>query len=417
VPTTETVIIGAGHAGLAMSRCLTDLGVDHVVIERGRLAERWRSARWDSFRLLTPRWMSRLPGHRYTGPDPDGFMTSPEFVAYLADYARSFAAPVHERTTVTEVRPTSCGYLVRTDQGQWRAASVVIATGYYASAQRPAVAERLAPNLVQVTPAGYRHPGALPDGGVLVVGASASGAQLADELARAGRQVTLAVGRHTRLPRRYRDRDILWWLDRTGSLDRTLDELPGDRRGRPEPSMQLVGGHERLDLAVLRERGVRLTGRLVDIDGDTVRFAGDLTTTTADADMRLRRLLARVDAYADTHLPGRVPAAEPVPAVVAGSGPPRLHLRRAGVTSVVWATGYRPWYPWLRVPVLDRDGQLRHRRGVTSAPGLFAVGLRFQHRRNATFVDGARHDAAHLADHVLDHLRARPPVRVRPRPH
>jgi putative flavoprotein involved in K+ transport len=418
VHTTETVIIGAGHAGLALSRCLTDRGVDHVVLERGRLGERWRSARWDSFRLLTPNWMTRLPGFRYQGPDPDGFLTSAQFVAHLEAYAGSFAAPVRERTTVTAVRRAAGGYLVETDQGEWLAACVVIAAGYYASALRPAAAARLAPDLSQVTPAGYRNPDRLAGGGVLVVGASASGVQLAGELARAGRQVVLAVGRHNRLPRRYRDRDILWWLDRTGALDRTLDDLPDQRLGQREPSMQLAGGHERLDLAVLQERGVRLAGRLVDIDAARVSFAGDLPATLATADARLRRVLGRIDRYAETHLPGRSPGPPPVPAVTAPPGPRRLDLRRAGITTVVWATGYRPWYPWLRVPVLDPDGRLHHHRGVTPAPGLFAIGLRFQHRRNATFIDGARHDAAYVADRIRDHLSthapAPDPIRVRP---
>lgn len=416
--TTQTIIIGAGHAGLAVSRCLTDRGVDHVVLERGRLGERWRSARWDSFRLLTPRWMTRLPGFRYQGPDPDGFMTSSQFVDHLEAYAGSFTAPVLERTTVTAVRRAPGGYLVETDRGAWLAACVVIATGYYASALRPAAAGRLAPDLSQVTPAGYRNPDRLPDGGVLVVGASASGVQLADEVARSGRQVVLAVGRHNRLPRRYRDRDILWWLDRTGALDRTLDELPDSRLGRHEPSMQLTAGHERLDLAVLQERGVRLTGRLVDIDAGTVRFGDDLAATLATADAHLRGVLERIDRYAEAHLPGQVSPAQPLAAVSAPPGPHRLDLHRAGIATVVWATGYRPWYPWLRVPVLDAGGRLRHRRGVTPAPGLFAIGLRFQHRRNATFIDGARHDAEFVADHIRDHLstraRARDPIQVRP---
>jgi putative flavoprotein involved in K+ transport len=413
--TTDTVIIGAGHAGLAMSWCLSDRGVEHVVIERGRLGERWRTARWDSFRLLTPNWMSRLPGHRHTGPDPDGFMTAGEFVDYLVGYAQSFAAPVRERTTVIAVRSAPGGYTVQTDQGEWAARSVVIATGYHATARRPAGAERLAPDVAQLTPAGYRNPAQLPDGGVLVVGASASGAQIADELAQAGRRVTLAVGRHTRLPRRYRDRDILWWLERTGALDRTLADLPPDRRTRPEPSMQLVGRPEPLDLATLRDRGVRLTGRLVGIDATTVRFADDLLESVAEADHRLYRLLGRIDRFAESALPGRVPGPAPVAPVDAPRGPRRIDLRRAGISSVVWATGYRPWYPWLRVPVLDDDGRLRHQRGVTPAAGLFAIGLRFQHRRSSTFIDGARHDATYLTDRILDHLHGSRPAPTRPR--
>jgi putative flavoprotein involved in K+ transport len=408
--TIDTLIIGAGHAGLAMSRCLTDRGVEHTVIERGRLGERWLSARWDSFRLLTPNWLTRLPGWSYQGADPDGFMAAPQFVDYLRAYADSFGAPVQERTTVTEVRQArSGGFVVRTDRGDWSARHVVIATGYFASARRPDCAAHLDREVMQVTPAGYRHPGQLPDGAVVVVGASASGVQIADELNRAGRRVVLAVGNHTRLPRRYRDRDILWWLDRTGALDRTIDELSDAERARQEPSMQLVGGVERLDLAALQDRGVRLAGRLGAVEGDTVRFDDDLAATTAAADARLATLVARLDNYAAT-LPERLPAPQRTTPVRPARGPRTLHLRHAGVSTVVWATGYRPRYPWLRVPVLDHAGRIRHRRGVAAADGLYAVGLRFQHRRNATFIDGARHDAEYLAHRIF--ARRTAPVRA-----
>jgi putative flavoprotein involved in K+ transport len=381
----DSVIIGAGHAGLAMSRCLADRGVEHVVLERGRLGERWRTARWDSFRLLTPAWMTRLPGQAYDGGDPDAFLAAPDLVAYLGRYARSFGAPVHEMTTVVRVRRAGPGYVVETDRGTWRSSNVVIATGYYSRPLVPVLAAGLPAGLVQANPASYRRPGQLPEGGVLVVGASSSGVQIADELVRSGRDVVLAVGSHTRLPRRYRDHDILWWLDRTGSLGRT----DGKRR---EPSLQLSGSTDRVDLGALQERGVRLTGRLVKADGDGVGFAADLVDNVRAADARLARVLARIDG-----------PAEPVPAVTVGPGPDRLSLRREGIHSVVWATGFGPSYPWLAVPVLDGEGHLRHTRGVTEAPGLYAVGLRFQHRRDSTYIDGARHDAAYVTDHLLNH--------------
>jgi putative flavoprotein involved in K+ transport len=408
VPRTDTVVIGAGHAGLAMSRCLTDRGVRHVVLDRGRVGERWRTARWDSFRLLTPNWLGRLPGFGYDGPQPDGFMTAGEFVDHLSGYARSFRAPVRPHTLVTRVERAGTGFAVHTDQGVWAACRVVVATGYHSRALVPELARGLASDLAQVTPSGYRSPASLPDGGVLVVGASASGVQIADELVRAGRPVYLAVGGHTRLPRRYRGRDILWWLDRIGSLDRTVDELPADRRA--EPSLQLVGAPDgrRVDLGVLRAAGVRLAGRLRAVDGTAAEFAGDLAATMGEARRRLDRVLRDVDRYADT-LPGSPPP-DPPPPIPVPRGPSRLDLRRAGVTSVLWATGYRPWYPWLRVPVLDRDGRIRHRRGVTEVPGLYAIGLRFQHRRSATLIDGARHDAAYLADHITADRASRVPA-------
>ncbi|HEU4425406.1 MAG TPA: NAD(P)-binding domain-containing protein [Pilimelia sp.] len=402
MPYTDTVIIGAGHAGLAMSRCLADRDVRHVVLDRGCVGERWRTARWDSFRLLTPNWLSRLPGWRYTGPDPDGFMSAGEFAGYLGDYARSFDAPVRPHTLVTRVERTGCGFAVHTGDAVWRARSVVIATGYHSRAKVPEIATGLAPDVAQLTPAGYRSPSSLPDGGVLVVGGSASGVQVAYELARAGRRVILAVGGHTRLPRRYRGRDILWWLDRIGSLDRTIDQLPDPARARIEPSLQLAGTAKRrgLDLGVLHRAGVRPVGRLRALDGTTAAFADDLRDTIGVAQQRLNRLLGEIDSYAAA-VPGTALASpDPPPVITVPASTSTMDLRRARISAVVWATGYRPWYPWLKVPVLDADGRIRHRRGVTDVPGLYAIGLRFQHRRSSTFVDGARYDAAYLADEI-----------------
>jgi putative flavoprotein involved in K+ transport len=402
MPSTDAVIIGAGHAGLAMSRCLADRDVRHVVLDRGCVGERWRTARWDSFRLLTPYWLSRLPGWRYTGAEPDGFMSAGEFADYLRDYARSFDAPVRPHTLVTRVERAGIGFAVHTDDAIWSARSVVIATGYHSRAKVPELATGLAPDVAQLTAAGYRSPSSLPDGGVLVVGCSASGVQIAYELASAGRRVVLAAGGHTRLPRRYRGRDILWWLDRIGSLDRTIEQVPDPAIARSEPSLQLAGAVDErgLDLDVLRRAGVRPVGRLRALDGTTARFADDLADTVDAAQQRLDRLLTEIDAYAAA-MPGTaVGSPDPPPVITVPAGPSRMDLRRAGISAVVWATGYRPWYPWLKVPVLDAGGRIRHRRGVTEAAGLYALGLRFQFRRSSTFVDGARHDAVHLAHKI-----------------
>ncbi|HET6212366.1 MAG TPA: NAD(P)-binding domain-containing protein, partial [Micromonosporaceae bacterium] len=309
-------------------------------------------------------------------------------------------------TLVTRVRRAGNGFAVHTDDAVWSARSVVIATGYHSRATVPVLAIGLAPEVAQLTPAGYRSPSSLPDGGVLVVGASASGVQIADELVRAGRHVVLAVGGHTRLPRRYRGRDILWWLDRIGSLDRTIDQVPDPARARAESSLQLVGTTDGrgVDLGVLRRAGVRLAGRLRALDGTTAEFADDLHATVGVAQQRLNRLLAEIDAYIDVPPSGMPSTAavppDPPPVITMPAGPSRLDLRRAGISAVVWATGYRPRYPWLKVPVLGADGRIRHRRGVTEVPGLYAIGLRFQYRRSSTFVDGARHDAGYLADEI-----------------
>jgi putative flavoprotein involved in K+ transport len=400
----DTLVIGAGHAGLAMSRCLTDRGRDYVVLERGRLAERWRTERWGSMRLLTPNWMSRLPGWCYDGCDPDGYMTAGEVVGYLDRYARSFNAPVETETTVEGVERCGDRFLVATDQHDtWSADQVVVATGHCDRPHVPAVAARLSQSVHQTTPSAYRNPGRLPDGGVLVVGAAASGAQLADELARSGREVVLAVGHHTRLPRRYRGMDICWWLERLGVLDKTIDEMPDPKRARREPSLQLVGRPDKadLDLAALQDNGVRLSGRLTGVDGRTVHLGADLAVTTARADAGRRRLLAEIDAYIDSNgLTTEVLDREPVRPVHTGGDPVRLDLPSEGISTVVWATGFRRHYPWLRIAVLDEAGEIRQRRGVTPAPGLYVLGLRFQHRPNSSFIDGVRHDAEFIANHL-----------------
>ena len=257
----ETLVVGAGQAGLAVSRCLTAQGADHVVVERGRVAERWRTARWESLRLLTPSWMSRLPAWSYPGPDPDGYMTAPELAGYLEDYAGSFAAPVHENTTVELVEASAGGLRVVTDQGTWLARNVVVATGTENRPWVPPAAGGIDPGIHQLTAARYREPDQVPGGGVLVVGASASGVQIADELRRAGRPVIVSVGRHARVPRRYRGRDILWWMDRAGVLGQTIDQVHDARSARRAPSLQLSGRSDRpVGLDALAARGVRLAG-------------------------------------------------------------------------------------------------------------------------------------------------------------
>jgi putative flavoprotein involved in K+ transport len=400
----ETVVIGGGQAGLAMSRCLTELGIDHVVLERGRVGERWRSERWDSLRLLTPRWQSRLPGKRYEGDDPDGYMTMEEVIDYLDGYARSFGAPVETGTTVIAVEPAPGGYRVRTDRGDWEAENVVIATGYCDVPHVPPVARGLHPDVHQLVPSRYRNPGQLPEGGVLVVGASSTGVQLADEIHASGHPVTLAVGRHTRMPRRYRGKDILWWLDRMGVFDQTADDVHDIDVSRRQPSLQLVGrpDHSTLDLPLLQERGVRLTGRLVGIDGHAVSFDDDLVAHTVAADARLARLLQKIDAHvSDNDLEGDVGEAEPfAPFHWPDPAPDAIDLEAEGIRTVLWATGFRRQYPWLKVPVLNDRGEIRHRGGITPATGLYVMGHYFLRRRKSSFIDGVGDDARDLARHI-----------------
>jgi putative flavoprotein involved in K+ transport len=401
----DTVVIGAGHAGLAVSRLLTLAGREHVVLDRGRVGERWRTASWDSLHLLTPNWMTRLPGW-YAAGDPDAFVSAGHFVRQLEQYASSFDAPVVTGTAVTCLTTGPSGaYDVHTDHTTWRAGSVVVAAGPHGTPLVPASVGRA--DVPVITSNRYRNPRRLDAGGVLVVGASSSGVQIADELARSGRDVVLAVGRHTRVPRRYRGMDLFWWLETTGRLARTIDEMPDPAAARREPSMQLIGrsGAETVesdvDLAALQRRGVRLTGRLQSLEGSTARFGDEVATLTADADRRMHALLDSVDRYVDRAgltrevLPPIRPAAVPTTSM-----PSRLDLRAEGIRTVVLATGYCPDNDWIDLPVKSVDGAVRQIRGVTDAPGVYIIGQRFQHRRDSGFIDGARHDAYVLVHHL-----------------
>ena len=406
MPYTTTVVIGAGHCGLAMSRCLAERGIDHVILERGEVANSWRTQRWDSLRLLTPNWMTRLPGYSRQGDDPDGYRTSSELVRLLDDYAVGCAAPVLTGATVTSVRPGPAGHLVQTDDGTWQAPTVVLATGATTVADVPArLAELVPAGVTTVSAADYRNPDRLPDGGVLVVGASASGVQIAEELHRSGRPVTLAVGEHVRMPRTYRGKDVLWWMDAAGLLDERYDQVPDLIRARSLPSMQLVGAPGRtVDLNSLRRLGVRLVGKLAGIRDGTALFSGALPNVCALADLKLGRLLDTIDGWAqragvDADQPPHRFAPTEVPA------PAQLTLRLSGeVATIVWATGFRPELSWLHVPVLDRKGRIVHDGGVTACAGLYVIGLPFLRRRKSTLIDGAAADATELTAHLAEYL-------------
>jgi putative flavoprotein involved in K+ transport len=403
---TDTVIIGGGQAGIAVSRCLFERGIDHIVLERGRIGQRWRNERWDSLRLLSPNWMARLPHYSYRGDDPDGFMTMPEFIRYLEAYAESFEAPIRTGTTVELVERTGPDRLrVVTNRGEWSTRNVVIATGFCDRPRIPSFAAELSPAIHQMVPADYRRPSQLPEGNVLIVGASATGAQIAEELQAAGRQVTLAVGTHVRMPRRYRGRDILSWLVEMGAFRAPAD--PADERGSPPP--QLVGSPENrdLDLGNLQACGVRLVGRATDARADRMFFADDLSETLEKADTQLAGTLAKIDAYIAANVTAPVPPGHRMPPVRCANPPGEVVFGNDNITNVVWATGYVRSYPWLRLPIKDARGDILHQHGITSEPGVVVVGMRFQATKGSNLIDGVGADAEALADHLADRVAAR----------
>jgi putative flavoprotein involved in K+ transport len=404
------VVIGAGHAGLAASHFLSQQSIDHVVLERGEVANSWRRERWDSLRLLTPNWQSRLPGLRYEGPDPDGYMTVREVTEFIERFAKISGAPVRTGVNVTSVRPADDGYQVTTDRGEIAVRAVVIASGACNRPTVPPLTGAVPAAVQQLTPFDYRDPARLPDGGVLVVGASATGVQLAAEIARSGRPVTLSVGEHTRLPRTYRGRDVLWWMDAAGVWDQRYDELDDLDRARRLPSPQLVGTQERttLDLNALDSLGVGLVGRLAAVRDGRALFSGGLRNVFSLADLKMNRLLAAFDQWAaadgreaESDAPERF-----APTRVPPSSRLQLDLGSGEIQTVVWATGFRPDYGWLDVPVVDAKGQLRHEGGVVDSPGLYALGLPVLRRRKSTFIYGIEDDAREVIDHLARYLSA-----------
>jgi putative flavoprotein involved in K+ transport len=411
----DTVIIGAGQAGLALSRLLTDAGHDHVVLERGLVGERWRSERWDSLALLTPNWANRLP-HDDEPEDPDAYPSRSEFVATLQRYARSFGAPLHERTTATAVECVGSGFRVRTDRGEWQARNVVVATGDCAVPAVPWFATSAPARVEQLHASRYRAPELLAPGGVLVVGAGPSGHQIADELARARRRVVLAVGRHARIVRRYRGRDIWAWLDALGDLSRSLDELSRQTRGRPRPALPLDGrqGGRTIDLGVLAEAGVRIAGRLEGFAGNHALFESGLEATIAEADDRLGRLLGRIDDHIDSRADAQAfPPSERIAPIQVPSPVSRIDLAAEGISAIVWATGYRRHFPWLRIPeVIADDGGILHDRGRTVVPGLYVLGMRWQSRMTSHQIGGVGGDATLLAAQIAVGADGRRPVRA-----
>jgi putative flavoprotein involved in K+ transport len=376
------------------------------VLERGEVANSWRTERWDSLRLLTPSWQSRLPGLRYEGPDPDGYMTAGEVTEFISRFAEVSRAPVRTGTNVTSLRRTDDGYHVTTSRGEISCRAVVIASGACNRPTVPGFSDGVPAVVEQLTPFDYRDPAKLPDGGVLVVGASATGVQLAAELRRSGRPVTLSVGEHVRLPRMYRGRDVLWWMDASGVWGQRYDEIEDLTRARRLPSPQLAGTPERstLDLNTLSALGVELVGRWAAVRDGRALFSGGLRNVFSLADLKLGRLLDTFDEWALQSGAEADPPERFAPTRVPESARLQLDLASGEIRSVVWATGFRPDYAWLDVPVLDAKGSLRHEGGVVDSPGLYALGLPVLRRRKSTFICGIEDDARAVIDHLHQNL-------------
>jgi putative flavoprotein involved in K+ transport len=408
---TTTVIIGAGQAGLAMSWWLARRSIDHVILERGDVAHSWKTERWDSLTLLTPNWQSRLPGYGYQGDDPDGFRTMPETIGFIEAYATGISAPVRTHHRVTSVHPRDRAYEVATDRGTWQCDTVVLANGACNIALVPKVADAVPSSIRTLTTMQYRNPSQIEEGGVLVVGASASGVQIADEIQRSGRPVTLAVGEHVRVPRVYRGKDIKWWMDASGILDQSYNEVDDIVRARNVPSLQLAGYADRrtIDLNALSSIGVKIVGRLAGIQDGKAQFSGSLRNVCALADLKMQRLLDTIDTWAtEQGLNGEVGPARRFDATYVEESPPLLlNLSGGKIKTIIWATGYRPDYSWLEVPVLDHKGQVRHDGGIAEAPGMYLLGLPFLRRRKSSLIDGVGDDACELSDHLAAYLRQR----------
>jgi len=404
----DVVVIGAGQSGLAMSRFLGERSIEHVVFERGEVANSWRTERWDSLRLLTPNWQSTLPGYKYAGPEPDAYMSMAEVVDFISGYATFTRAPVRTGIEVQSLSPVDGGYRVDTNDGSWSARAVVIASGAFNVPIIPKVSAGIPAHIQQVSAHDYRSPNSFRPGGVLVVGASATGLQLADEIQASGRPVTLAVGEHVRMPRVYRGRDIQYWMHATGLLDEYYKDFDDLNRVRSLPSPQLIGTADRttLDLNRLSRNGARLTGRLMGVRDGNLQFSGSLRNVCSLADLKMGRLLDSIDEWIDMNgaAEARFPVERFAPTDTGAAACLGIDLGAGAISTIVWATGFRPDYSWLDVPVLDRKGYIRHDGGVVDAPGMYVLGLPFMRRRKSSFMHGAEDDARDLSEHLAVYL-------------
>ena len=407
IPHHAVVVVGGGQAGLSISAHLAARGIEHVVFERHRIAHAWRSQRWDSFCLVTPNWQCRLPGFPYAGPDPKGFMPRDAIVAYVEDFARAIAAPVREGVAVTRVaRDGARAFRVETQDGPVTADAVVLAVSAYHGPKVPAMAEALPASVAQIHSSAYRSPASLPDGAVMVVGSGQSGCQIAEDLHLAGRRVHLVVGGAPRCPRVYRGRDAVEWLSDLGQYDLPVDKHPKREGVRQQANHYLTGrdGGRDIDLRRFASEGMRLHGRLTGIEGGVLRFGDDLARNLDNADAVYNGICRLIDAHIAAGgiaaPPGRhyEPVWQPP-----GDAPSLLDLRAAGLSTVVWATGFRSDWRFVDLPLCDATGYPTHGRGVTTVDGLYVVGLPWLH----TWGSGRFLNVGEDAAFVVEHLAAR----------
>jgi putative flavoprotein involved in K+ transport len=401
VESIETIVIGAGQAGLATSYCLTQQGLDHVVLERGEVAQTWRSERWDGFVLNTPNFASRLPGYDYESTDPDGFAPLADVIAWFEGYGRSFGAPVRTGTAATALRRDGDGYLVETSAGTLAARNVVVSTGAF-QVPTPRPFSDAPAGIMQLHTSEYQAPGQLPDGAVLIVGSGQSGCQIADELLDAGRTVYMSVGRCPWLPRRHRGRELVHWLRDLGILDQTVDSLasPAARLACNPPVSGNDGGHD-CNARWLADRGTVLLGRIAGLRDGVAAFAPDLQENLEKGDTFLAEIRAGFDGYAEKRgldLPAEPPAREREPV----ESRRELDLRAEGVGTILWANGFRPDFRWIELDLFDEYGWPVQKRGVTASPGLYFVGLNWLHKRKSALIFGVGEDAEYVVSRIAE---------------
>ena len=405
----SVAVVGGGQAGLAMSYCLKQRGIDHVVLERHRVAHEWREHRWDSFCLVTPNWQCRLPGFPYRGPDPQGFMLKADIVRYIEDYVRHFEPPLIEGASATTLRAHPAGgYALSTSVGDCRADQVVIATGGYHTPRIPRAAERLPDALVQIHSSEYRNPESMPEGEVLVVGTGQSGCQIAEDLHIAGRRVHLCVGGAPRTARRYRGRDVVEWLEDMGYYSLPVSEHPLRERVRAKANHYVTGrdGGRDIDLRQRAREGMRLYGRLTGVHAGRLELGGDLKQNLDQADAVAESIKTTIDKLIAQRGIAAPEEARYVPVWEPAGETRSLELAATGITSVVWCTGFRADYRWIEVPIFDGRGYPVHHRGVTTAKGLYFVGLPWLHTWGSGRFSGVATDAEYLADRIEERLGA-----------